>query len=209
MSLIVIDCLLILESHHKNICPCCQEAHLSMSDLQGHFLTHVEEVKPVMNDEIDLLECHVCAKHFDSQQLLKKHVSWEHDFRLKCKDCGQVFGTTETLKIHRRTHTKAKDYICDICGKAFRQKHHLTEHKEIHSNEYKYRCPHCPKKFKFSQAMKRHYKVVHDASFVRPYECDKCPYTASERQHLILHMRKHTGERPHKCVLCYKRFIQV
>ena len=143
------------------------------------------------------------------QTNLKKHISLSHDYKHRCPECKRVFPGLNHLKIHRRTHLSIKNFVCDTCGKAFRQRHHLIDHKHTHNNVYQYKCGHCIKTFKFRQALKRHVKTCHDASFVKPYQCDDCDYTATERQHMIIHRRKHTGERPYHCEICAKQYIQV
>ncbi|CAL1274913.1 unnamed protein product [Larinioides sclopetarius] len=40
------------------------------------------------------------------------------------------------------------------------------------------------------------------------HSCSYCPYITGNRGHLIVHLRKHTGERPYVCKICKKSFIQ-
>ncbi|KAL3198352.1 hypothetical protein MRX96_044391 [Rhipicephalus microplus] len=39
-------------------------------------------------------------------------------------------------------------------------------------------------------------------------DCPMCQYVATTRSSLIIHMRKHTGERPYRCHLCPAAFAK-
>ncbi|GFQ99341.1 zinc finger protein [Trichonephila clavata] len=40
----------------------------------------------------------------------------------------------------------------------------------------------------------------------RLFPCDQCFYSAISKADLVKHYRKHTGERPHCCEFCGRRF---
>lgn len=60
---------------------------------------------------------------------------------------------------------------------------------------------------KSAKEAKRRIKTERPAKF-RRFKCPHCAYAGATKEHLNVHMRKHTGERPYKCNQCFKRFNQ-
>jgi len=86
-------------------------------------------------------------------------------------------------------------------------------HPEIHHLDViavggrgKVQCPHCFKVMKNPEKMKRHMMThnVVDRSFV----CEICNRVFPKRDHMIVHQRTHTGEKPFACHLCNYRSAQ-
>lgn len=55
---------------------------------------------------------------------------------------------------------------------------------------------------------KRHTKVVESLEPSKIVECSLCKFTCKRPSYLTRHMLTHTGERPHQCIHCPKRFAQ-
>lgn len=41
-----------------------------------------------------------------------------------------------------------------------------------------------------------------------PFRCSFCPKAFTRKDHLVNHVRQHTGESPHKCTYCTKSFTR-
>ena len=59
------------------------------------------------------------------------------------------------------THTKVRDYECDICKKKFLRKDHLVQHFRLHLGEKPYGCAECGKWFTQSSDRCKHIRTHH------------------------------------------------
>jgi len=82
----------------------------------------------------------------------------------KCKLCDIFYPKKWYLKLHIRTHTNEKPYVCDYanCAKSFARPGSLSEHKKrTHERVLSHLCPICEKAFYDRRDMLTHI-VIHD-----------------------------------------------
>jgi KRAB domain-containing zinc finger protein len=116
-----------------------------------------------------------------------------HEMNFKCNECEELFydkidlqkHLDHSLKLARKSH----DNLIYQCCK---QKNDLY-------------CGTCDKTFKNNWTRKMHKMTIHDKIYAGI--CKFCGKGYSVMEHLIVHERKHTGERPFICDECGKAYI--
>jgi DNA-directed RNA polymerase subunit RPC12/RpoP len=84
------------------------------------------------------------------------------------------------------------------CTKAFATKKGLGGHT------VNYACVVCGKTGR--GRVSRHMRVAHPLAGAPAFQCPHCSKTCSRREHLAVHLRAHTNERPYPCSQCDQRF---
>ncbi|XP_033210265.1 zinc finger protein 143-like isoform X2 [Belonocnema kinseyi] len=128
--------------------------------------------------------------------------------------CAKVYSTPHHLKVHERSHTGQKPYLCSYpqCLKNFSTGYSLKAHLRTHTGEKPYVCTFasCNKKFKTSGDLLKHGRT-HTGE--RPFICpvDGCGRSFTTSNIRKVHLRTHTGERPYKCTEpeCDKAFASA
>ena len=102
-----------------------------------------------------------------------------------------------------------RPFQCETCSRRFKLKSHLKQHQLVHSaSAPRHRCydVNCSRVFKRLSAMRDHFESHH--RHMARYNCiwPGCTNSYQGRSNLIIHQRKHTGDRPFPCSLCFKAF---
>ena len=121
------------------------------------------------------------------------------------------FSRHDGLKTHSKTHEASgrKKFSCSQCKAELYSKSSLNDHLLIHTGERKFECTECKDKaFKTRTDLKSHMRV-HSGLKRWAYTCQQCEKRFTTKNSLNIHCLQHTGEKPHLCNLCNKRFTQI
>lgn len=154
--------------------------------------------------------CTFCNEKFMWQTSLNRHAQRKHKptkplWEPPSAANDAIDGTTGTNPL--------KKFICKVCNKGFQRLEHLERHIKIHiPSEKKFECPTCHKKFNRKDNLRSHVKIHQkdpedvDAAGKQNQLCVYCGRGFSNSSNLIVHMRRHTGEKPYQCDICDKGF---
>lgn len=201
------------EKRQKKPCPICNE-QIPLFKMEKHYLLHNKNkctnAKLLMDPQSDELTCSCCNEIFSNKKEFMLHIKNELDPNQKtktypCSICKEQFTLAE-LRDHMTIHnTNMKQYMCEICGKRFSYQTSLRFHKHAEVTEVSL-CDLCGKSFSSQIDLKLHNERVH--AEMERFSCKFCDKRFKNNQHLKIHERQHTGERPYECNICGKKFTQ-
>lgn len=78
-----------------------------------------------------------------------------------CSYCGKAFNRPKKVEIHQRVHTGEKPFSCSTCGKMFSEAGNLRKHQRVHTGEKPYSCGMCGRGFAWIRNLKTHQQKSH------------------------------------------------
>lgn len=219
-----------LKQKCKYTCPLCNKHFISDYFLKKHVLKHInknvkcnlcfkqfkskfylKEHKKIVHifNKISS-SCKICGRMFDSEYKILKHQKCHSC--IQCQLCSKIFRSQKhhdshmqrhAAKLTTRCHQKSTQN-CSFCEKECISDNDLSLHvNKAHLQIKPYNCDMCDKQFYTESNMKNH-KKIH--SLFSKEKCEFCMKILKCRKDLVVHVRKHIGIKPYKCVICPQAF---
>lgn len=185
-------------------------------------------------DKLRSNQCEICERTFSRLTHLKRHMTIHTDERaFACQLCDKKFRRADHLKNHENYHAKLKPHMCKHCKKNFSRAEHLRRHIDCRHTEklmiFKcadcdfvagstkqlanhrkshvllvFACKFCNQPCPTRHELKEHLKSHNDVR--RPFLCSECGMRFIRNDYLVIHMRRHKGEKPFQCKYCDRAF---
>ncbi|CAO1434679.1 unnamed protein product [Diamesa hyperborea] len=155
------------------------------------------------------LSCDICGKTYDRKHKIRMHMRLKHLNELlpaifTCDICGNSFTKNYILTKHMKIHSGIK-FPCDRCPAQLCNQNSLRRHQNLHLNIKPFICEICGAAYSEAKVLKRH-MGKHDGTYEKRFTCEVCGLKKYDLGGLKAHMRIHTGEKPHQCEHCERRY---
>jgi len=100
----------------------------------AHSIDVMNDVTNVAKSSKKQHECVICHEFFVSKASLRSHRQCHEPDKYTCTHCHVTFRHRSTLAHHLLTHTRVKQFQCELCAKSFSLKFNLTRHiRKMHN----------------------------------------------------------------------------
>merc|ERR1719450_1098754 len=142
------------------------------------------------------------SNHTDHNQSLSEEFSESLYEDVYSTDKGNLVSDHDD---DERARKKVKNFQCNHCKESFANEVDVKKHKRIHNVERPLVCPDtgCGEKFATRSILK-----FHRANKDKKFKCDVCGFAFGVFSGLKVHKLTHLADKPFKCVICPKQFIQ-
>uniref|UniRef100_A0A8C8AU64 C2H2-type domain-containing protein n=1 Tax=Otus sunia TaxID=257818 RepID=A0A8C8AU64_9STRI len=150
--------------------------------------------------------------HTRSAENTEPHGSFSGGSRDPSRQISDKRGTSER---HLNSATDQANPMGNRKGNSSLEEGEPDKFKEIllyqqsHAGERRYLCTECQKTFKLKVRFLKHKQNHTLKSHVTSYICTECGKNFGRYAEVIRHQRTHTGDKPYKCMLCEKSFLEI
>ncbi|XP_076465184.1 uncharacterized protein LOC143296980 [Babylonia areolata] len=159
------------------------------------------QVQTMVKDFVSILPHNPSDQSQDSEQVVKTEGQEKSQ-----EDLGVE--TYNRLTRQKMSHpTMTKRFVCETCHKCFATKSDLRTHIRTHTGETPYKCDYCERAFKQRGHRKLHIQVAHTKEM--PYKCEICHQGYPTRYRFLIHLKRHSGIKEHKCPYCNRAYYTM
>ncbi|XP_068623660.1 zinc finger protein OZF-like [Battus philenor] len=132
----------------------------------------------------------------------------ESEKKYTCSQCSKSFTRIYGLRYHMAKHRDFRRFLCPKCGKRFHMANGLRQHLISHKETPQFKCGFCNKTYKSRQSLKEHFRVAHSSNR-KLFVCVTCNEKFTAKSTLMMHIKRHTGEKQYSCPECPKTYTRA